>query len=131
MDWRKEVYEELKGLHYRKKLLRRLEKKLSTLNEGYVADVVRDYRNDPKGIPIVIRGHNANKIAELRHIYSEQIETLIDEIKVAENLISAVTDDRDRLVLQMRYMDGMRIGEIALEMECSDRTITTILSRYK
>ena len=82
--------------------------------------MVRDYRNDPKGIPIVISGHNANKI-----------ETLIDEIKVAENLISAVTDDRDRLVLQMRYLDGMKIGEIALEMECTDRTITTILSRYK
>ena len=116
---------------FRKKLLTRLEKKLSSLNEGYVADVVRDYRDDPKGIPIVIRGHNANKISELRHIYTEQIECLLDEIKTAENLILAVPDERDRLVLQMRYIDGMKIGEIALEMECSDRTITTILGRYK
>ena len=123
--------EKLKGLVFRKKLLTRLEKKLSSLNEGYVADVVRDYRDDPKGIPIVIRGHNANKISELRHIYTEQIECLLDEIKTAENLILAVPDERDRLVLQMRYIDGMKIGEIALEMECSDRTITTILGRYK
>ena len=123
--------EKLKGLMFRKKLVTRLEKKLSSLNEGYVADVVRDYRDDPKGIPIVIRGHNANKISELRHIYTEQIECLLDEIKTAENLIMAVPDERDRLVLQMRYIDGMKIGEIALEMECSDRTITTVLGRYK
>lgn len=125
------MQEKLKGVAYRKKLLQRLERKLKSLNEGYVADVVRDYRDDPKGIPIVIRGHNANKISELRHIYTQQIAELLDEINSAENLISAVEDDRDRLVLQMRYMDGMKIGEIALEMECSDRTITTILSRYK
>ena len=125
------MYEELKKLHYQKKLLRRLEIKLKTLNEGYVADVVRDYRNDPKGIPIVIRGHNANKIAELRHIYTEQIAELIDDINHAENLILSVPEERDRLVLQMRYVDGMKIGEIALEMECSDRTINTILQRYR
>ena len=125
------MQQKLKGLQYRKKLLARLEKKLKSLNEGYVADVVRDYRDDPKGIPIVIRGHNANKISELRHEYTQQIADLLDEINTAENLILTVPDDRDRLVLQMRYIDGMKIGEIAMEMECSDRTITTILGKYR
>ena len=123
--------DKIKGIVFQKKQLRRLEKKLKTLNEGYVADVVRDYRNDPKGIPIVIRGYNANKISELRHEYTEQIANLIDEINHAENAILSVPDERDRLVLQMRYIDGMKIGEIAMEMECSDRTITTILGKYR
>jgi len=123
--------DKIKGIVFQKKQLRRLEKKLKTLNEGYVADVVRDYRNDPKGIPIVIRGYNSNKIAELRHEYTEQIANLIDEINHAENAILSVPDERDRLVLQMRYIDGMKIGEIAMEMECSDRTINTILKRYR
>ena len=115
----------------RKRLLRRLQKQLENLNEGYVADVVRDYRNDPKGVPIVISGHNSLKIAELRSKYTKEIETLIDDINRAENLILSVPDDRDRLVLQMRFIDGMKIGEIALEMECTDRTINNILSKYK
>lgn len=125
------MLDQLKGLQMRKRLLRRLQKQLENLNEGYVADVVRDYRNDPKGVPIVISGHNSLKIAELRSKYTQEIETLIDDINMAENLILSVPDDRDRLVLQMRFIDGMKIGEIALEMECTDRTINNILSKYK
>lgn len=125
------MLDQLKGLQMRKRLLRRLQKQLENLNEGYVADVVRDYRNDPKGVPIVISGHNSLKIAELRSKYTKEIETLIDDINMAENLILSVPDDRDRLVLQMRFIDGMKIGEIALEMECTDRTINNILSKYK
>lgn len=122
---------ELKGLRHKKKLLDSLEKKLENLEAGYVADVVRDYRNSPKGIPVVVRGFNSNKISELKRFYAEQVETLADEIKVAENLILSVENERDKLILQLRYIDGLKIWEIALEMGLAERTIHDILSRYK
>lgn len=111
--------------------MERIEKKLSKLQTDNVADVVRDYRHSPKGIPIVIRGYNGDKIADLRRVYTEQAETLIEDITTAENLILAIPDERERLVLQMRYIDNMKIGEIALELEVSDRTIQSIISKYK
>lgn len=122
---------ELKGLRHKKKLLDSLEKKLENLEAGYVADVVRDYRNSPKGIPVVVRGFNSNKISELKKFYAEQVETLADEIKAAENLILSVENERDKLILQLRYIDGLKIWEIALEMGLAERTIHDILSRYK
>lgn len=125
------MYEKIKGLHDKRKLLERIEKKLAKLQTDNVADVVRDYRHSPKGIPIVIRGYNGAKIADLRRVYKEQAETLIKDITTAENLISAIPDERERLVLQMRYIDNMKIGEIALELEVSDRTIQSIISKYK
>ena len=125
------MYEKIKGLHDKRKLLERIEKKLAKLQTDNVADVVRDYRNSPKGIPIVIRGYNGAKIADLRRVYTEQAETLIEDITTAENLILAIPDERERLVLQMRYIDNMKIGEIALELEVSDRTIQSIISKYK
>ena len=125
------MQKKLKGLRHKKKLIESLEKKLENLEEGYVADVVRDYRNSPKGIPIVVRGFNSNKISELKHFYAEQVEDLADEIKDAENLILSVADERDRLVLQLRYIDGLKIGEISLEMDLAERTIYEILAKYR
>ena len=125
------MIEKLKGVQYKKRQLERLQKKLQNLESGYVADVVRDYRFSPKGIPVVIAGYDSLKIADLKKEYAEMVETLMDEINHAENAILSVPDERDRLVLQMRFIDGMKIGEIAMEMECSDRTINTILKRYR
>ena len=121
----------LQGLNIKKKALERVQKQIEKLERGIVADVVRDYRHNPKGTPIVIRGDNGAKIADLRRFYNEQAETLADDIKQAEKLISEVTDDRDRLVLQLRYIDGLRRWQIADELDISERTVDLTLQKYK
>lgn len=125
------MIEILQGLNIKKKSLERVQKQIDRLERGVVADVVRDYRNNPKGIPIVIRGDNGAKIADLRHFYDEQVETLTEDIKRAEKLISEVEDDRERLVLQLRYIDGLLIWQIAEELDLSKRSINYILQKYR
>lgn len=125
------MIEKLKDLNTKKKALERAQKQIDKLEQGIVADVVRDYRHNPKGTPIVIRGDNGAKIADLRRFYTEQVETLAEEIKDAENLILSVTDERDRLVLQLRFIDGLRRWQIADELDVAERTVDMILQRYR
>ena len=125
------MIEILQGLNIKKKSLERVQKQIDRLERGVVADVARDYRNNPKGVPIVIRRDNGAKIADLRHFYDEQVETLTEDIKRAEKLISEVEDDRERLVLQLRYIDGLLIWQIAEELDLSKRSINYILQKYR
>lgn len=125
------MIEKIKNLHTKKKALERVQRQIEKLEQGIVADVVRDYRHNPKGTPIVIRGDNGAKIADLRRFYTEQVQSLAEDIKTAENLILSVEDDRDRLVLQLRFIDGLRRWQIAEELDISERSIDLILQKYR
>jgi DNA-directed RNA polymerase specialized sigma subunit len=69
------------------------------------------------------------KIVDLEHEIDADVDRLVDMKKSIENAIAAVEDDRERLLLQYRYLDGRTFEEIAVQMHYSWRQTHRLHSR--
>jgi hypothetical protein len=89
------------------------------------------YSSQPKGGGS-IRGNTESIIAKIVDLEKE-IDADIDRlISIRDNIkaiIEAVEDDRERLLLQYRYLDGKTFEKIAVEMNYSWRQIHRLHSQ--
>jgi DNA-directed RNA polymerase specialized sigma subunit len=89
------------------------------------------YSTEPKGGGS-IRGKTEGIIAKIVDLEKE-IDADVDRlISIRDNIkaiIEAVEDDRERLLLQYRYLDGKTFEKIAVEMNYSWRQIHRLHSR--
>jgi DNA-directed RNA polymerase specialized sigma subunit len=89
------------------------------------------YSTEPKGGGS-IRGKTEGIIAKIVDLEKE-IDADVDRlISIRDNIkaiIEAVEDDRERLLLQYRYLDGKTFEKIAVEMNYSWRHIHRLHSR--
>jgi len=89
------------------------------------------YSTEPKGGGS-IRGKTESIIAKIVDLENE-IDTDIDRLVAIregiKTIIEAVEDDRERLLLQYRYLDGWTFEKIAVEMNYSWRQIHRLHSR--
>ncbi len=112
----KEIYRKIQAIGYwRSKLTR----------------IMPIYSTEPKGGGS-IRGKTESIIAKIVDLEKE-IEADVDRlIAVRDNIksvIEVVEDDRERLLLQYRYLDGWTFEKIAVEMNYSWRHIHRLHSR--
>lgn len=83
------------------------------------------HTNEPKGGGS-IRGKTEDIIAKIVDLEAEMnadIDMLVELKQSIENIIAVVEDDRERLLLQYRYLDGRTFEWIAAEMHYSWRQI--------
>ena len=89
------------------------------------------YSTEPKGGGS-IRGKTESIIAKIVDLENE-IDTDIDRLVAIregiKTIIEAVEDDRERLLLQYRYLDGWTFEKIAVEMNYSWRQIHRLHSK--
>jgi len=69
------------------------------------------------------------KIVDLENEIDADIDRLIEVRDSIKSIIEAVEDDRERLLLQYRYLDGWTFEKIAVEMNYSWRQIHRLHSR--
>lgn len=101
----------------------RLRSKLTRVTEVFTAE--------PRGGGS-IRGKTENIIAKIVDLEKE-IDADVDRlISIRDNIkaiIEAVEDDREKLLLQYRYLDGRTFEEIAVQMHYSWRQIHRLHSK--
>jgi DNA-directed RNA polymerase specialized sigma subunit len=89
------------------------------------------YSTEPKGGGS-IRGKTESIIAKIVDLENE-IDADIDRLVAVRDgikaIIEAVEDDRERLLLQYRYLDGKTFEKIAVEMHYSWRQIHRLHSK--
>ena len=89
------------------------------------------YTTEPKGGGS-IRGKTENIIAKIVDLEKEidaDIDRLVAIRDGIKTIIEAVEDDRERLLLQYRYLDGKTFEKIAVEMNYSWRQIHRLHSK--
>ena len=69
------------------------------------------------------------KIVDLEKEIDADVDRLISVRDNIKSVIEAVEDDRERLLLQYRYLDGWTFEKIAVEMNYSWRQIHRLHSR--
>ena len=69
------------------------------------------------------------KIVDLEHEIDADVDRLIEVRDSIKSIIEAVEDDRERLLLQYRYLDGRTFEEIAVQMNYSWRQIHRLHSK--
>ncbi len=69
------------------------------------------------------------KIADMEEAINADIDKLIDLKQKIERVIESVPDDKERLLLKYRYLDGRTFEEIAVQMHYSWRQIHRLHSR--
>ncbi len=69
------------------------------------------------------------KIVDLEKEIDADVDRLIEVRDSIKSIIEAVEDDRERLLLQYRYLDGKTFEKIAVEMNYSWRQIHRLHSR--
>lgn len=78
-------------------------------------------------VPDGSRTENAvEKIDTLHTRFADALSALVDRRMAIETAVDAIPDERLRLVLHYRYIDGMHMEEIAERMRISDRNIRRI-----
>lgn len=94
--------------------------------------VTAQYTSQPKGGGSIYKSSDINivdKIVDLEAELNNEIDQLIDIRAEIEAVIAAVEDDRERLLLQYRYLDGKTFEWIAAKMNYSWRQIHRLHSR--
>jgi DNA-directed RNA polymerase specialized sigma subunit len=89
------------------------------------------YSTEPKGGGS-IRGKTESiiaKIVDLENEIDADIDRLVAIRDGIKTIIEAVEDDRERLLLQYRYLDGRTFEEIAVQMHYSWRQIHRLHSQ--
>lgn len=89
------------------------------------------YSSQPKGGGTI---HSSTesiiaKIVDLEAEMNRKIDQLVDLKKSIENIIASVEDDRERMLLKYRYLDGKTFEWIAGEMNYSWRQIHRLHSK--
>lgn len=69
------------------------------------------------------------KIVDLEKEIDADVDRLIEVRDSIKSIIEAVEDDRERLLLQYRYLDGRTFEEIAVQMHYSWRQIHRLHSQ--
>jgi DNA-directed RNA polymerase specialized sigma24 family protein len=69
------------------------------------------------------------KIADMEEAINADIDKLIDLKQEIERVIDSVPNDKERLLLKYRYLDGRTFEEIAVQMHYSWRQIHRLHSR--
>jgi DNA-directed RNA polymerase specialized sigma subunit len=69
------------------------------------------------------------KIVDLEHEIDADVDRLVAVRDSIKSIIEAVEDDRERLLLQYRYLDGRTFEEIAVQMNYSWRQIHRLHSQ--
>jgi RinA family phage transcriptional activator len=101
----------------------RLRSKLARVTEVFTAE--------PKGGGSIYgkTGEILAKIVDLEKEIDADVDRLIEVRDSIKSIIEAVEDDRERLLLQYRYLDGRTFEEIAVQMHYSWRQIHRLHSR--
>jgi DNA-directed RNA polymerase specialized sigma subunit len=112
---------------------REIERKLEEVARlrSKLTRVTEVFTTEPKGGGS-IRGKTENIIAKIVDLEKE-IDADVDRlISIRDNIkaiIEAVEDDREKLLLQYRYLDGRTFEEIAVQMHYSWRQIHRLHSK--
>jgi DNA-directed RNA polymerase specialized sigma subunit len=112
---------------------REIERKLEEVGRlrSKLTRIMPIYSTEPKGGGS-IRGKTENIIAKIVDLEKEidaDIDRLVAIRDGIKTIIEAVEDDRERLLLQYRYLDGKTFEKIAVEMNYSWRQIHRLHSR--
>jgi RinA family phage transcriptional activator len=101
----------------------RLRSKLARVTEVFTAE--------PKGGGSIYgkTGEILAKIVDLEKEIDADVDRLIEVRDSIKSIIEAVEDDRERLLLQYRYLDGRTFEEIAVQMHYSWRQTHRLHSR--
>ena len=112
---------------------REIDRKLEAVSllRSKLTRIIQVYSTEPRGGG-TIYGKTEGILAKIVDLENE-IDTDIDRlISIRDNIkavIEAVEDDRERLLLQYRYLDGRTFEEIAVQMHYSWRHIHRLHSR--
>lgn len=81
--------------------------------------VTAQYTSQPKGGGSIYKSSDINivdKIVDLEAELNNEIDQLVELKQSIENIIAAVDNDRERMILTYRYIDGQKFEWIASEM---------------
>jgi RinA family phage transcriptional activator len=112
---------------------REIERKLEEVARlrSKLARVTEVFTEEPKGGGSIYgkTGEILAKIVDLEKEIDADVDRLIEVRDSIKSIIEAVEDDRERLLLQYRYLDGRTFEEIAVQMHYSWRQIHRLHSR--
>jgi len=125
--------DKIKGLKRYITLDREIEHKLREIDHwrAKLTRIMPVYTTEPKGGGS-IRGKTENIIAKIVDLEKEidaDVDRLIEVRDSIKSIIEAIEDDRERLLLQYRYLDGKTFEWIAAEMNYSWRQIHRLHSQ--
>ena len=112
---------------------REIDRKLEAVSllRSKLTRIIQVYSTEPRGGG-TIYGKTEGilaKIVDLENEIDADIDRLISIRDNIKTIIEAVEDDRERLLLQYRYLDGRTFEEIAVQMHYSWRQIHRLHSR--
>lgn len=125
--------DKIKGLKRYINLDREIERKLEEVARlrSKLTRVTEVYSTEPRGGGSIY-GKTEEilaKIVDLEREIDADVDRLISIRDNIKAIIEAVEDDRERLLLQYRYLDGKTFEKIAVEMHYSWRQIHRLHSR--
>lgn len=121
----------LRGYQVKAQEIRRLEEEIGRWRALMLPGRM-DFARPSRGKPGAAPGEPsrvetvAEKLLELQDDLLERVEALVDLRREVEGAIAALADERYRLLLRMRFIDGYSLNEIADRLSYSQRQICNL-----
>jgi len=121
--------EELGRLRSIQKEIELIKKELTAITDEYVTDRVTGSMTEHPYIltHFTISGYASgdcsNKVKRLERKLKRKLDELMDERERLEEYIESVNDDIARMILRLRYINGLRWNQIGNELGYSERQV--------
>ena len=121
--------EELSRLRNIQKEIELIKRELNTITEEYVTDKVTGSRLEHPYIftSFKISGYDSEgysvKVKRLERKLKRKLDELMDERERLEEYIESVNDDITRMILRLRYINGLGWNQIGNELGYSERQV--------
>jgi len=121
--------EELSRLRNIQKEIELIKRELNTITEEYVTDKVTGSRLEHPYIftSFKISGYDSggysSKVMRLERKLKRKLDELMDERERLEEYIESVNDDITRMILRLRYINGLGWNQIGNELGYSERQV--------
>lgn len=121
--------EELSKLRSIQKEIELIKRELNSITEEYVTDKVTGSMVEHPYVLTHFKisgydsGDYSNKVKRLERKLKRKLDELMDERERLEEYIENVNDDIIRMILRLRYINGLRWNQIGNELGYSERQV--------
>lgn len=119
----------LKECHYNQQKVITIAETLQRARNASVKSLSYSYtgKNNQKscaGLDIIV-----SKIDEIERQLSKQLELYLNQLEIIIDLIEGTSDYWEKLIIAMKYIDGLPYCKIAKQLDMSERTAKTLCKR--
>lgn len=115
--------QELKNYVVLDKEVNHLEERIQRLENSLISPKIQLISDMPKGGGLEDTGDKIAKLMDLKALYNERWDKLISERLRIEKAINGLKEPIERLLMSLKYIDGMTWEEVCVKINYSWRQV--------